>query len=92
MGACAFLMPTASAQFIRKQRYDLRASLGLTIGGIPACWSRSTSCSRCRVRAVRWLVVVVVIYASITLLSRVSATAAGCGSRSASRDPSRSGL
>ena len=29
MGACAFLMPVGSLQFIRKQSYDLRAAIGV---------------------------------------------------------------
>ena len=33
MGACAFLMPVGSLQFIRKQSYDLRAAIGLMLGG-----------------------------------------------------------
>jgi len=36
MGSCAFLMPVGSARFIRKGSYDVRASLGLALGGIPA--------------------------------------------------------
>ena len=36
MGSCAFLMPAASVQFVRSGRYDLRASLGLALGGAPA--------------------------------------------------------
>ena len=36
MGSCAFLMPIASARFIRHQCFDRRASLGLLVGGIPA--------------------------------------------------------
>jgi hypothetical protein len=73
MGACAFLMPTASAQFIRKQRYDLRASIGLTLGGVPGVLAAFYIFRSLPVTAVRWLVVVVVIYTSITLL-RASAT------------------
>jgi uncharacterized membrane protein YfcA len=73
MGACAFLMPTASAQFIRKQRYDLRASLGLTLGGVPGVLVAFFIFRSLPVQAVRWLVVVVVIYAAATLL-RASAT------------------
>jgi uncharacterized membrane protein YfcA len=74
MGACAFLMPAASAQFIRKQRYDLRASIGLAIGGIPGVLLAAYVFTSLPVLWVRWLVVAVVIYASITLL-RASATA-----------------
>src|SRR5712691_8331231 len=35
MGSCAFLMPASSARFIRKESYNLRAALGLTLGGLP---------------------------------------------------------
>src|SRR5206468_3232111 len=35
MGSCAFLMPTAGMRIIRAKAYDVRAALGLTIGGIP---------------------------------------------------------
>src|SRR5678809_940000 len=35
MGSCAFLMPAASVRFVRSGRYDLRAALGLAIGGAP---------------------------------------------------------
>jgi uncharacterized membrane protein YfcA len=68
MGSCAFLMPTASAQFIRKQKYDLRAALGLTIGGCPGVVIAAFIFTALPVVAVRWLVVVVVIYAAVTLL------------------------
>jgi len=73
MGACAFLMPTASAQFVRKQRYDLRASFGLTLGGVPGVLVAFYIFKSLPVTAVRWLVVVVVVYAAATLL-RASAT------------------
>ena len=36
MGSCAFLMPVASARFIKTARFDLKASLGLILGGAPA--------------------------------------------------------
>src|SRR5216684_6612331 len=36
MGSCAFLMPASSVRFIRKESYNLRAALGLTLGGLPA--------------------------------------------------------
>ncbi|MFN2448771.1 MAG: permease, partial [Candidatus Baltobacteraceae bacterium] len=35
MGSCAFLMPFASGRFIRFNAYELRAALGLAIGGVP---------------------------------------------------------
>jgi uncharacterized membrane protein YfcA len=75
MGACAFLMPTASAQFIRKQKYDLRAAIGLTVGGIPAVLIAAYIVRSLPLAAVRWLVVVVVVYTAVTLL-RASVTEA----------------
>ncbi len=57
MGACAFLMPTASAQFIRKQKYNLRAALGLSLGRRPGradCrLHREVAAARCRAVAGR---------------------------------------
>jgi uncharacterized membrane protein YfcA len=68
MGSCAFLMPIAGYQFIRKGRYDLAASIGLTIGGIPAVLAAALIVRSLPLYWVRWLVVVVVIYAAVSLL------------------------
>jgi uncharacterized membrane protein YfcA len=73
MGACAFLMPTASAQFIRKQKYDLRAALGLAVGGVPGVLIAAYIVKSLPLGIVRWLVVVVVVYTAIMLL-RASVT------------------
>ncbi|HET9363054.1 MAG TPA: sulfite exporter TauE/SafE family protein [Vicinamibacterales bacterium] len=69
MGSCAFLMPIAGYQFIRKSRYDLAASIGLTIGGIPAVLAAALIVRSLPLYWVRWLVVVVVVYAAISLLN-----------------------
>jgi uncharacterized membrane protein YfcA len=68
MGSCAFLMPIAGYQFIRKGRYDLRASMGLAIGGIPGVLIAALIVKSLPLNWVRWLVVVVVVYAAISLL------------------------
>ena len=68
MGSCAFLMPIAGMQFIAKGRYDLRAAIGLTLGGIPAVLIAAYSSSSLPLAAVRWLVVVVVVYTAVMLL------------------------
>jgi uncharacterized membrane protein YfcA len=68
MGSCAFLMPIAGYQFIRKERYDLRASLGLAIGGIPGVLIAALIVKSLPLDWVRWLVVVVVVYAAVSLL------------------------
>ena len=68
MGSCAFLMPIASARFIRVNRYDLRASLGLAIGSIPAVLLAAFIVKSLPLTAVRWLVIVVVVYTAVGLL------------------------
>jgi len=68
MGSCAFLMPTAGFQFIRKNKYDVRAAIGLAIGGIPAVLLAALIVRSLPLTWVRWLVVVVVVYAAISLL------------------------
>jgi uncharacterized membrane protein YfcA len=68
MGSCAFLMPTASMQFIRKEKYDLRAAIGLAIGGVPAVLIAALIVKQLPLAYVRWLVVVVVVYTATALL------------------------
>jgi uncharacterized membrane protein YfcA len=68
MGSCAFLMPIAGYQFIRRGKYDLRAAMGLAIGGIPAVLIAGLIVKSLSLVYVRWLVVVVVIYAATSLL------------------------
>jgi uncharacterized membrane protein YfcA len=68
MGSCAFLMPIGSARFIRERSYHLRAALGLALGGIPAVLLAALIVKSMPLYWVRWLVIVVVVYTSITLL------------------------
>ncbi len=68
MGACAFLMPVGSIRFIRLRAYRLRPSLGLAIGGIPAVLIAAYLVGSLPLTAVRWLVVVVVVYTAVAML------------------------
>lgn len=68
MGSCAFLMPVASVRFIRENRFNVRAVLGLLIGGIPAVLIAAFIVKSLDVTVVRWLVVVVVLYTAFSLL------------------------
>jgi uncharacterized membrane protein YfcA len=68
MGACAFLMPISGFGFIRSQRIDLRVILGLAIGGIPAVLLAAYVVKSLPLVALRWGVVVVVLYAAALLL------------------------
>jgi uncharacterized membrane protein YfcA len=68
MGSCAFLMPIASLRFIRYRAFSMRAALGLMIGGVPGVLIAAYIIKSLPLVAVRWLVVVVVLYAAIAML------------------------
>ncbi len=68
MGSCAFLMPAASYQFIKNQRYDSRAALGLAIGGIPGVLIAAWIIKSLPLVALKKLVLVVVIYTATIML------------------------
>lgn len=72
MGSCAFLMPIASQRFTTTGRFDLKASLGLIIGGIPAVLIAALIVKSLPLLYVRWLVVIVVLYTAITMLRSAS--------------------
>ena len=72
MGSCAFLMPVGSLQFVRKNAYNLRAALGLTIGGPLAVLIAAFIVESLPLFYVRWLVVVVVVYTASMMLRAAS--------------------
>ena len=72
MGSCAFLMPIGSLRFVRSGAYNLKAALGLAIGGIPGVLIAAYIVKSLPPRVVAWLVVFVVLYAAITMLRAAS--------------------
>jgi len=68
MGSCAFLMPIAGLRFIRTGRYDRRAAVALTVGGVPAVLVAAFIVRSLPLRAVQWLVVAVVVYTAAAML------------------------
>ena len=68
MGSCAFLMPVASVRFTKTLRFDLKASLGLIIGGAPAVLIAAFIVKSMELNTVMKLVVVVVLYTAITMI------------------------
>jgi uncharacterized membrane protein YfcA len=68
MGSCAFLMPVGSLKFIKERAYNLSAALGLAIGGIPGVLIAAYIVKSMPLNYVRWLVIVVVLYTSVTML------------------------
>ena len=89
MGSAAFLMPVAGLRFLRAGRYGLKAALGLAIGGVPAVFVAAFLVRSFPLNVMRWLVVVVVLYAAILMLRSavqegrgVSTAPGGPGARS----------
>lgn len=68
MGSCAFLMPTGSIRFVRENSYNLKSALGLTLGGIPGVLIAAYIVKSLPLYAVKWLVIVVVLYTAAMML------------------------
>ena len=68
MGSCAFLMPISSVQFVKSRTYHAQAALGLALGGLPGVLVAAGVFWSLSLVAVRWLVIVVVIYTSMNML------------------------
>ena len=72
MGSCAFLMPVASIQFVRRNAYNLRAAVGLALGGPLAVVLAVWLVTSLPTLMVRVLVLVVISYTSFTMLRSAS--------------------
>lgn len=68
MGSCAFLMPVGGTRFVASGRYSLRAALGLAIGGVPAVLVAAYVVKSLPLDWLRVLVIVVAVYAAISML------------------------
>jgi uncharacterized membrane protein YfcA len=67
MGSCACLMPVASVRFFRAGKYDRRAALGLTLGGVPAILIAAFAVKSLPLDAVRVLVICVITYTAVRM-------------------------
>jgi uncharacterized membrane protein YfcA len=76
MGSGAFVATIAGVRFIGAGRFHWRAAVGLTLGGIPAVAVAVWLVRSLPLGALRWLVLVVVVYASATLLRSASRSGA----------------
>ncbi|MBL8773968.1 MAG: sulfite exporter TauE/SafE family protein [Phenylobacterium sp.] len=67
-GGGALAAAGACVRYIRTAQVDLRIPLGLSLGGIPAVLVAALLVKSLPVEPLRWLVIVVVLYAAATLL------------------------
>lgn len=68
MASCAFLMPAASARFVKAKAVDLKAAVGITIGGIIGVLIAAYIIVSIPLTALKWLVFAVLVYTAIMLL------------------------
>jgi len=68
MGSCAFLMPVGGVRFIREGSYSLKTAVVMTLSGIPAVLIAAFIVRELPLTYVRWLVVIVVLYAATMML------------------------
>ena len=68
MGSCAMLMPVASYRFIKESAYNRKVSMAFLFGGVPSVFVAAYLVKSMSLDILRWLVVVVVLYTSYTLL------------------------
>jgi uncharacterized membrane protein YfcA len=69
MGSAAYILPACGIRFLRARRYDGRVSLGMTLGGIPGVLLAAYVVKSLPLETLRWMVVLVVSYASASLLT-----------------------
>lgn len=68
MGSAAYGLPLAGIKFARARAFDGGAALGIALGGIPGVLVAAYVVKSLPLEAIRWLVVVVVLYAGVALL------------------------
>jgi uncharacterized membrane protein YfcA len=68
MGSGAFVATIAGVRFVARGRFDRRAALGLALGGIPGVLVAAWFVRSLPLDALRWVVLVVVMYAAVSLL------------------------
>lgn len=69
MGACAFVGPIASTKFVKEGAYEREIAMGITLGGVVGSVIALLFVTNMPTYWLKWLVVGVVIYTSVTMLS-----------------------
>ncbi|WFD12153.1 sulfite exporter TauE/SafE family protein [Tepidibacter hydrothermalis] len=72
MGSCAFLMPVASAKFVKEGAYDRKASMGITIGGVIGVIIAAYIVKSLPMETLKWLVIGVIFYTCVSMFMTAS--------------------
>lgn len=70
MGSCAMLMPVASIKFIKEDAYAKKTSFFITLGGTIGVFIAAFIVKSLPLNVLKWLVIVVIAYTSITMLKK----------------------
>jgi len=81
MGSCAFLMPVGGVRFVREGSYAPWTSIVLSVAGLPAVLIAAFIVRSLSLTKVRWLVIVVVLYAAVMMLRSALAEKGSAASR-----------
>lgn len=68
MGTCGLVQPVASLQFFKTGRFAWGVCLGLAIGGVVGTLLAIFVVKQLPLKALRWLVMIVVMYAAVAML------------------------
>lgn len=72
MGSCAFLMPVASAKFVKEGAYDRKASLAITIFGSVGVVIAAYIVKSLPLNILTWIVIAVIIYTAVVMFKSAS--------------------
>lgn len=78
-GSCAVLMCVGAVPFIRNHRYNVKAALGLTTGGLPGVLIAAFVVKSLPIDTIRWLVIAVVLYTAVMMLRSAAQEPKGQG-------------
>lgn len=67
MGSCAFLMPPASATFIKRGAYNRKAAMSMAIPGIIAVLIAAFIIKSLALSTLKWIVIIVIVYTALVM-------------------------
>jgi uncharacterized membrane protein YfcA len=70
MASCAGLMPTAGVEFIKTGDYSRVGTIGIALGGIVGVIIAATLVKSMPMDVLTWLIIVVILYTSITYIRK----------------------